>query len=93
MDLQFQKFEVNSAKRLQNRGKIWIALGILMLVLGLSLYGVNGNNSFIKQIQIGREEANGWINKFNNAKDKEQYIEVKMRVKQEQKPLVKVEPS
>jgi len=46
MEIEFYKPELYVAKK----GKIWIALGILMMVLGISLYGVMGDNNFIKEI-------------------------------------------
>lgn len=34
----------------KRKSKVWIALGLLMLILGLTMHGMKGNNKFINQI-------------------------------------------
>jgi hypothetical protein len=41
-------------ERAQRRGKIWIALGMLMLVLGLTIHGFEGSCATVKEIEIHR---------------------------------------
>jgi hypothetical protein len=67
-----------------------MALGILMLVLGLTLHGFDGDKTFVKEIELQREQVAVWAQQMQS--EKEEYLEVKMRVKEETKPLSKVDP-
>lgn len=33
---------------MERKGKIWIALGVLMLVLGVTIYGLEGDKKVVK---------------------------------------------
>lgn len=48
--MQFQQPELFTKKRDARTGKIWIALGLLMLVLGLTMWGFDGDKSYISKI-------------------------------------------
>ena len=50
MEAEFEKPDLFGSKGEQKKGRIWIAVGLLMLVLGLSLYGVRGEGSYVRQI-------------------------------------------
>lgn len=43
-------------QRREWRGKIWIAIGILMMVIGIQLHGFTGSDE--KSIRISEREAN-----------------------------------
>lgn len=69
---------------------MWIALGMLMLILGLTIHGLHGNCTGIKEIEIKRAEVERWRQQLNSMD--EEYLEVKMRVRDEQPSLGKVDP-
>ena len=47
MELEFERPDFGRKKEVKS-GKIWIALGLLMLVLGLVMHGVSGDKSVIR---------------------------------------------
>jgi hypothetical protein len=44
----------------KRKSKIWIAIGLLMLILGLTMHGLKGSNNFINQIEIEKKEMLSW---------------------------------
>ncbi len=36
----------------KRKSKVWIAMGLLMLILGLTMHGMNGSNKFVNRIEI-----------------------------------------
>lgn len=91
MEAEFEKPDLFGSKGEQRKGRIWIAVGLLMLVLGLSLYGVRGEGRYVRQIELEKEAVGKWAEQFKNKG--EDYIDVKMRIKEERRPIVKVEPT
>ena len=48
------RFERPGLERKQAKsGRIWIALGVLMLVLGLAIHGLSGAKGVINEIELG----------------------------------------
>ena len=50
-ELQFERPEL--ARNQTKKGRIWIALGVLMLVLGITIHGFSGDKSIIREIELG----------------------------------------
>lgn len=48
-------------------------MGILLLVLGLTMHGLNGDKTYISKIELEREEANKWMSMIKE-KDKGDYF-------------------
>lgn len=44
----------------KRKSKVWIALGLLMLILGLTMHGMKGSNKFINRIEIEKKEMVNW---------------------------------
>lgn len=44
----------------KRKSKVWIALGLLMLILGLTMHGMKGSNKFINRIEIEKKEMTNW---------------------------------
>ena len=44
----------------KRKSKIWIAMGLLMLLLGLTMHGIKGNNNFVNRIEIEKKEMVNW---------------------------------
>lgn len=56
-----------------------MALGLLMLVLGLTLHGFDGNGKTIKEIQLQKEQVEMWVQQMNSKES--EYLEVNMGLK------------
>lgn len=66
-----------------------MALGILMLVLGVTLHGFDGDGKVVREIELQKQQVDQWVEQMNSAEN--EYLEVRMAVR-EQHPLAKMDP-
>ena len=57
-----------------------MALGLLMLVLGLTIHGFDGDGKTVKEIQLQKEQVDIWVKQMNSMES--EYIQVNMGVKE-----------
>lgn len=80
-------FYTKNSQPISNRnGKIWIALGILMMVIGVHLYGFKGKEGY-QDISISKIESQRIIDMYEGRKaDMGDYFDVKVKYKSKANP-------
>ena len=61
-----------------------------MLVMGLTVYGFQGDKKAVKEIEIYRQQMNKWTQQLQSKE--EEYLDVSMRIKEEKQPMGKFDP-
>ena len=51
-------------ERLEWRGKLWLAVGLLMLMIGLQMHGFTGSDE--KSVRVCSKEAKEWASQLEN---------------------------
>ena len=57
-----------------------MALGILMLVLGVTIHGFDGDGKAVQQIELQKGQVDRWMEQINSMES--EFLEVKMDIKE-----------